>query len=336
MGASITTVLVTGGGGYVGSALVPSLLSAGYHVRVLDTFWFSAPTPAAPGLDVVVGDIRDRSVVESCLAGVDAVVPLSAMSNDPSGDLRPSVTKEINLDASLMLGALAERAGVKRFINISSASVYGVSEAPEVIETLRLNPQTLYAQYKARTEEELLARDRAQFVVTSVRPATLSGYAPRLRLDLTVHIFTYQAIVDGRLTVFGGVQQRPNLSVHDLVRAIHLLLKAPADNVRGRTFNLVESNHSVRDIATKVASALGRPELPVTTTPTDDNRSYRLNGDRIHDELGFRPMYDITHSITAVAAALQDGRVPDPGGSQWRNVVHLKRHPVQPWSEVGT
>jgi len=304
-------------------------------VRVLDTFWFSAPTPASPGLEVVVGDIRDEQVVENCLAGVDAVIPLAAMSNDPSGDLSPGVTKEINLDAQLKLGALAERAGVKRFINISSASVYGVSDAPKVVETLTLNPQTLYALYKARTEEEMLARDSAKFLVTSVRPATLSGYAPRLRLDLTVHIFTYQAVVNDRLTIYGGAQQRPNLSVHDLVRALHLLLEAPPEDIRGRTFNLVESNHSVRDIAAQVVSTLGRPGLPVATTPTDDNRSYRLNGERARAVLGFRPMFDVAHSINAVAAALQDGRVPDPGGSLWRNVVHLTRHPISPWDASG-
>ena len=331
MNAGMKTVLVTGGGGYVGSVLVPSLLAAGYRVRVLDTFWFSDPAPAAAGLDVVMGDIRDRSVVERSLEGADAVIPLAAMSNDPSGDLHPEVTKEINLDASLMLGTLAQRSGVTRFINISSASVYGANDAPEVVETLESRPQTRYALYKAELEAEMLGRDSGDFVVTSVRPATLSGYSARLRLDLTVHIFTYQAVADGCLVVFGGAQQRPNLSVHDLVRALHLLLEAPPGAVRGRTFNLVESNNSVRYIAAKVACALGRTSLPVETVPTNDHRSYRLNGDLARDMLGFRPSYGIAHSITEVAAALQDGRVPDPGGSRWRNVAHLTCYPPPSW-----
>lgn len=328
---SIKTVLVTGGGGYVGSVLVPSLLAAGYRVRVLDTFWFSDPAPTTAGLDVVVGDIRDRATVERCLAGADAVIPLAAMSNDPSGDLQPEVTRQINLDAPLVLGTLAQRSGVQRFINISSASVYGANDAPKVVETLQPRPQTLYAKYKAELEAEMLARDSGDFVVTSVRPATLSGYSSRLRLDLTVHIFTYQAVADGRLVVFGGAQQRPNLSVHDLVQAFHLLLDAPPDAVRGRTFNLVESNNQVRDIATEVARILGLADLPVETVPTDDHRSYRLTGDLARDVLGFRPLHGIAHSITEVAAALQDGRVPDPGGSRWRNVAHLTCYPPSLW-----
>lgn len=325
------TVLVTGGGGYVGGVLVPALLSAGYRVRVLDLFLFRRPLEEREGLEIIVGDIRDRDAVAGAVAGADSVIHLAAMSNDPSGDLQPEITREINLDASLALGAEAERQGVRRFVNLSSASVYGVSEEERVVETLPLNPQTLYAKYKAEVETELLSRHSDDFEVTSVRPATLSGYAPRLRLDLTVHIFTYQALLDGRLRVFGGAQQRPNLSVHDLVRALMMLLELPASTVGGRTFNLVESNHSVREIAERVAHTLDRPDLPLETVPTNDNRSYRLNGDLARAVLGFVPEYGIDHSIAAVAAALRDGRVPEPGGTAWRNVAHLTNHPLTSW-----
>ncbi|GAB1690896.1 NAD-dependent epimerase/dehydratase family protein [Krasilnikovia sp. M28-CT-15] len=329
-----TSVLVTGGGGYVGGVLVPALLSAGYRVRVLDTFWFSTPPLPAPNLEVVVGDIRDQALMARCLDGIDAVIPLAAMSNDPSGDLQPDITREINLDASLALGAAARPAGVRRFVNISSASVYGTNDSPRVTESLETNPQTLYARYKADVEVEMLARDDGDFVVTSVRPATLSGYGPRMRLDLTVHILTCQAVVDGHLRVFGGAQQRPNLSVHDLVRALLLILRAPAATVRGRTFNLVETNYTVRAIADWVKAVVGRPGLTVDAAPTDDTRSYRLDGERARTELGFHPLFGVDHSITAVAAALTDGRVPDPTDSRWRNVAHLTRHPVQSWSDT--
>jgi nucleoside-diphosphate-sugar epimerase len=322
------TVLVTGGGGFVGSALVPRLLAAGYRVRVLDLFLFRTPFEPVPGLEVLVGDLRDGTLVSRALKGVDMVIHLAAMSNDPSGDLNPEITREINRDATMALGAAAVSAGVIRFVNVSSASVYGVRDDEQVVEELEPRPQTLYARYKAETETALLALDAGSFVVTSVRPATLSGYTSRLRLDLTVNILTCQAVTERRVRVFGGDQYRPNLSVHDFVAVLLDLLRQPAGAIRGQTFNLVEGNYRIREIARRVVEGLAMPSVTVETTPTDDNRSYRLCGNRAREVLGFVPRFSLDHSIRAIAAALTDRRVLNPRDSLYRNVEHLTRYPL--------
>jgi nucleoside-diphosphate-sugar epimerase len=331
-GGTSTTILVTGGGGFVGSALVPRLLAAGHRVRVLDLFLFRAPFPPTPRLEVLVGDVRDAALVTRALNGAEAVIHLAAMSNDPSGDLDPVVTREINHDATLALGAAAARVGVTRFVNVSSASVYGVREEGQVVEELPPRPQTLYARFKAETEAALLALNTDDFLVTSVRPATLSGYTPRLRLDLTVNILTSQAVTEGRLRVFGGDQFRPNLSVHDLVRALLDLLRRHPAQIRGRTFNLVEGNYRVREIADRVVAVLGLSGMPIETVPTDDTRSYRLCGDRARTVLGFVPQYSLDHSIRSVATALTDRSERDPSDPRHRNVEHLRRQPLQSWA----
>lgn len=319
-------VLITGGAGYVGSLLVPALLRAGHTVTVLDWFifeprQFASPTP---GLTCLVGDLRDGEKVRAALEHAEAVIHLAAISNDPSSELDPEATWEINFKASCGLLDLAERAGVRRFINASSASVYGVRDEERVTEELEPRPQTVYARSKAEFESYLLGRNRNDFTATSVRPATLSGYAPRMRLDLTVNILTYHAVCAGEVRVFGGGQHRPNLSVYDMVRAYLTFLDLPAEKVGGRTFNLCEGNYTVMEIAERIRQVLGREDILIRRTPTNDNRSYRLCAERAADELGLEAEDGLDHSIREVAAALTDGRIPEPEHPRYRNVEWLK------------
>lgn len=319
-------VLVTGGAGYVGSQLVPALLEAGNTVTVLDWFLFEPRQFDEPlqGLNCVVGDVRDEEKVKEALDHADAVIHLAAISNDPTSELNPSVTWEINFEASCRLADLAKQAGVKRFINASSASVYGIKEQERVTEDLPPSPETIYGRSKTESEAYILGCSDDTFIATSVRPATLSGYAPRMRLDLTVNILTHQAVCKGLLNVFGGSQYRPNLAVSDMVRAYLMLLTIPDEKIAGRTFNLCEGNYTVLEIAEEIRRVLGREDLEIRRVPTKDTRSYRLCADRAEQELGFTASRSLADSIRDVAAALTDGRLNDPDHSRYRNIEWLK------------
>src|SRR6266705_638355 len=202
-------VLVTGGAGDVGSRLVPKLLDAGYEVTVLDLYIFGddifEQLRGNAKLREFKGDLRNPAQVAHALDGCDAVIHLACISNDPSFDLDPALGRSINFDCFRPLVRASKAAGVRRFIYASSSSVYGIKNDTEVTEDLALEPLTDYSKYKAMCEEVLEAEREPGFVAVTLRPATVCGYAPRLRLDLTVNILTNHAINNGRIKVFGGV-----------------------------------------------------------------------------------------------------------------------------------
>lgn len=316
MSASLLkTVLVTGGAGYVGSVLVPRLLEAGHAVRVLDLYLYGDHVfdgvRGDPRLEEVKGDIRDRAVVARSMAGVDAVIHLACISNDPSFELDPDLGRSINYDAFVVLVDEAKRAGVKRFVYASSSSVYGVKSEPNVTEELALEPLTDYSKYKAMCEKVLLDARAPGFTTLTIRPATVCGWSPRLRLDLTVNILTNHAINNGRITVFGGAQLRPNIHIDDMADLYVESLRWEDGKIDGETFNVGFENHSVSDIAEMVRSVVG-PEIEVTTVPTNDNRSYQISSGKIERALGFRPKRTIVDAVKDLAAAFADGRIPDP------------------------
>ncbi|RPH45352.1 MAG: SDR family oxidoreductase, partial [Planctomycetota bacterium] len=210
-------VLVTGGAGYKGCVLVPMLLDAGYTVVVYDLMLFGAVgLPRHERLEVVRGDIRDSAHYRSCLAGVESVLHMACISNDPSFELNPDLSRSINYDCFEPLVIASKEAGVKRFVYVSSSSVYGVSDAPEVTEEHPLVPLTDYNRYKGLCEPLLLKHQSAAFTTVILRPATVCGYSPRMRFDLTVNILTNHAVNRGLITVFGGAQKRPNIHIDDV------------------------------------------------------------------------------------------------------------------------
>jgi len=311
------TILVTGGAGYVGSALVPDLLKRGYRVKVVDLFWYGhdalPETGRHPGLELVNLDIRDSARLKRELEGIDAVIHLACISNDPSFELDPSLGKSINYDAfaGLLQGAVDKK--VRRFIYASSSSIYGVKEEPNVREDAEPKPLTDYSRFKLDCERDLLAHaDVNGMERVIVRPATVCGYAPRLRLDLTVNILTIHALVNHKIRIFGGKQLRPNLNIKDMVRAYHVLLEAPASKVDRQAFNVGFQNRSVEDIATLVKETLADPSIALEYTPTEDNRSYHVNSDKIKHALGFEPRFNIEDAIQSIAEAYRGGRISDP------------------------
>ncbi len=311
-----TDVLVTGGAGYVGAVLVPKLLAAGHRVRVLDLFIYGEHVLDAvrdhPALTLVTGDLRDQPLLARSLAGCEAVIHLACISNDPSFELNPELGRSINYDAFRPLVATSRDCGVRRFIYASSSSVYGVKAEDNVTEDLPLQPLTDYSKYKALCEDILREYQSDDFTTVTVRPATVCGYSPRLRLDLTVNILTNHAVNRGRITVFGGEQRRPNIHIDDITDLYVDLLARPVAQVAGKVWNAGYQNHRVGEIAEIVRAVVGGERVAIVTEPTDDLRSYHISSAAIEHDLGFVPQHTIEHAVGDLVAAFGAGRIPDP------------------------
>ena len=306
-------VLVTGGAGYVGSKLVPALLADGWAVNVLDLYLYGdvfAALPQRAGLTEFKGDLRDLAMVERAVGGCNAVIHLACISNDPSFELDPELGKSINYDCFRPLVRAAKAAGVQRFIYASSSSVYGVQDVPEVHEALPLLPLTDYSKYKALCEEVLLEERQPGFATLILRPATVCGYAPRLRLDLTVNILTNHAVNRGTIRVFGGAQKRPNIHIDDMVDLYRMVLELPEDKIDGKIFNAGYENHTVMDIAQIVSTTVGG-QTEIRVEPTDDHRSYHISSDLIRKELGFVAKWTIRDAVSGLVDAFAAGKVPN-------------------------
>lgn len=312
----LTKVVVTGGAGYVGCVLVPKLLAAGYWVKVLDLYLYGEDVLDAvkdhPHLEQVKGDIRDLALLEKVIAGTDAVVHLACISNDPSFELDPQLGKSINYDAFIPLVEVSKRCHIKRFIYASTSSVYGVKEEENVTEDLPLEPMTDYSRYKALCEKVLLIYQSPDFVTVVIRPATVCGYSPRLRLDLTVNTLTNLAMNTGRITVFGGQQKRPNIHIKDITDLYVQLLGMPDEMIAGKIFNAGFENQQVLEIAEKVRKVVGKDGLEIITTPSSDNRSYHISSEKIRRELGFEPKHTIEEAIKDLCDAFNAGKIPNP------------------------
>ena len=294
-------VLVTGACGYKGSVLVPKLLDAGHTVLALDIMWFGNFLPAHPALTVIEGDVRDADRID--LRGVDAIVHLASVANDPCGDLDPKLTWEVSALATMRLADRAARAGVGQFVYASSGSVYGVTSAPQVTEDLPLDPISEYNKTKMVAERVLLSY-RDAMVVQIVRPATVCGCSPRMRLDVAVNMLTMQALSRGRITVFGGDQTRPNIHIDDITNLYLFLLDHP--EIRG-VYNAGFENLSIREVAARVTRQV---PAEVVFSPSNDPRSYRVNSDKLL-ATGFRPRKTVDDAITEMVARYRQGDLRD-------------------------
>ena len=251
----------------------------------------------------------------------DAVVHLAAISNDPSSELDADLTKSVNLTALEHLMHASKAAGVRRFVYASSASVYGIKESMEVTEQQSLDPITLYARYKVEGERILESLISDDFCGLSVRSATVCGFSPRLRLDLTINILTHFALTKGAIRVFGGEQMRPNIHVRDIAEFYVRSLEWDAELINGKAFNVSRENHSVMALAEMVQEQVGGG-TSIEIVPTDDHRSYRLSAEKAARELGFRPTRPLSLACEELRDAYGNGHVPDadgPGVSQRRH-----------------
>lgn len=333
MARQFERVFVTGGAGYCGSRLVPQLLRSGYKVTVYDIMFFGHDflPKDNPNLIIVTGDIRDTRKLASAMAGHDAVVSLACISNDASFELDEKLSTSVNLDAFEPMVVTAKAAGVRRFLYASSSSVYGVSDQPDVTEDHPLVPLTLYNKYKGMCEPLLNRHIDDDFIGVTFRPATVCGYAPRQRFDLSVNILTNHAVNKNRITVFGGSQLRPNLHIQDYVDAVEMFLEAPAEKIQGEIFNVGYQNLSLMKIAELVKKVVlkefpDRGDIEIVTTPSDDIRSYHINSSKVTRVLGFQPRHTIEDAVSELCGAFREGKLPNSFEDDvYFNVKRLQR-----------
>ncbi len=307
-------ILVTGATGYKGSVLVPKLLAAGHNVVAFDTQWFGNFLPEHQNLSVVKGDVRELSSIP--FDGVDAIIHLASIANDPCGDLNPKLTWEVSALATMQIADHAARNGIKHFIYASSGSVYGVKDEDQVTEDLSLEPISEYNKTKMVSERVLLSYSD-KMTVQIVRPATVCGLSPRMRLDVAVNMLTMQAIKNGRITVFGGDQSRPNIHIDDITGLYLFLLNNP--QVTG-VYNAGFENITIGEIADILARRTG---ADVITTPSNDPRSYRVNSDKLL-ATGFKPKKCVENAIEEIISAYKAGKLED--SEQWYNLKWMEKH----------
>lgn len=306
-------ILVTGACGYKGTVLVPKLLAANHTVVAFDIMWFGNYLQPHPNLTVVKGDVRDIDSID--LDGVEAIIHLSSVANDPCGDLDPKLTWEISALATMQLCDKAARVGsVKQFIYASSGSVYGIKEEEQVTEDLELKPISEYNKTKMVGERVVLSY-ADKMAVQIVRPATVCGYSPRMRLDVAVNLLTMQALAKGEITVLGGDQTRPNIHIDDITDVyIHLL-----DNPQHQgVYNAGFENVSILDIARRVAD---RVQAKVTVKESNDPRSYRVNSDKLL-ATGYRPKKTLSDAINEICDKFASGELKDE--DQFYNLKWMK------------
>ena len=306
-------ILVTGACGYKGSVLVPKLLKKGHEIIALDIMWFGNFLKPHPKLTVIQNDVRNIDTID--LVSIDAIIHLSSVANDPCGDLDPKLTWEISALATMQLADKAVRSGVKSFIYASSGSVYGVKEEPQVTEDLELKPISEYNKTKMVAERVLMSYAN-DMTVQIVRPATVCGYSPRMRLDVSVNMLTMQALHKGRITVFGGNQVRPNIHIDDITDLYLYLLKHP--HITG-IYNAGFENISILDIAQKVTQHV---PVEIIITESNDPRSYRVNSDRLLST-GFRPKKTVDDAIKEIIEKYRSGELRDE--EQWYNLKWMQK-----------
>ncbi len=319
-------VLITGGAGYIGCVLVPKLLEKGYQTIVLDQLIFGkeslAPFINHPNFDLQIGQVEDKYMVEKCLEGVDAVIHLAGLSNDPSCEINAELTRKANIDATKVLLDLSRAKRVKRFIFASSCSIYGFTEGRIVTEESLPNPLTTYAKSKAECEKLILSEASGNFVTTCLRKATAYGPSPRMRFDLVINTMTGMGLSEGRIIINGGEQWRPFLHVEDAADAYLFMLEADTGKINGQVFNVGsnEQNIKILDLANRIANHL--PGVKIDLSPSPDNRSYLASFDKINS-LGWRAKRTIEEGVEGIKKLFEEGKVKDFRDLNYFNIKRM-------------
>lgn len=319
-------ILLVGGGGYVGSRLAQSLIKGGAHVTVFDTFWYGSQhlKKFHDNLKLIKGDLRDVPSIKDALSGIDDVIHLACISNDPSFDLNPSLGKSINLDSMLPFVKALNKSNVSRVIYASSSSVYGIKTEERVTELLRLEPLTDYSKYKAACEDILFNELSDEITASVLRPATICGYSPRQRFDLVVNIMTASALVDKTIKVFGGVQYRPNLHIKDMVNAYELLLRADSRKVNREIYNVGGQNLTLSEIA-KIVQSCVNSNVKIETQNSNDMRSYRIDSAKLINTLGFEPSHNVHDAVIEIISNFQSFGSHNPlQDARYINILRMK------------
>jgi nucleoside-diphosphate-sugar epimerase len=310
-------ILITGGCGYIGTLLTQQLLDDGHSLTVVDTQWFGNFLSKQPRLKILKIDVRETDLIP--LDEVDVVIHLANIANDPSVELNPNLSWEVNVLASQQLADKCVRAGVKQFIYASSGSVYGIKEEYNVTEDLPLFPISVYNKTKMVSERIFLSY-KEDMQIHCIRPATVCGFSPRMRLDISVNMLTFQALKNKKITVFGGNQTRPNININDMVRVYqHFLSKR---NIPSGCYNAGFENISILDIAKVVVSKV---PAEIIVTESNDPRSYRQSSEKLI-QTGFEQHYGINEAIDEVVEKFKSGEITDSSQNytvEWMKKLNL-------------
>ncbi len=299
-------IFITGGAGYVGSKLVPKLLDLGHSVTVLDLMIYGEEVlEEHPNLKKIKGDIRNQKLLKKIIPGHNAVIHLACISNDPSFELNPSLGRSINYDAFEPLVKISRENFVNRFIYASSSSVYGIKKEKNVTEDMKLEPLTDYSKFKGWCEKILNDYKSDDFIVTTIRPSTVCGYAKRQRLDLVVNILTNHAYHNNKIIVLGGEQLRPNIHIEDMINSYLAVLKSDYSKINGEIFNVGFKNQSVNELAMDVKKVIGK-NVEITKKETNDNRSYHVSSQKIKDILDFETKFTIQDAVRDLKKAFDN------------------------------
>lgn len=298
-------IFITGGAGYVGSALTDYLIDNGYYVTVYDLFIYGQKVfKSKKNLELIKGDLRDEKLLNNSIKDHESVIHLACISNDPSFELNPSLGKSINFDSFEPFLKICLKKNIKRFIYASSSSVYGIKKEKDVTEDMTLEPLTDYSKFKVECENILMKEKSKNFETVVIRPATVCGYSMRQRLDVIVNILTNLAYHKREISVFGGKQLRPNIHIKDMIKAYHLLIKADAELVNGEIFNAGWENKSVEQITEIVRNVIGK-DVRILKSKTNDNRSYHISSKKIQKLLKFDTDFTIKDAVEDLKSAFE-------------------------------
>ena len=306
-------ILVTGGCGYVGSKLVPYLYNKGHEITVLDALWFGNYLEHRPNLNIIRGDIRDLSGLEN--ESFDIIIHLANIANDPAVDLNATLSWEVNVLASYRLAEFALKCGCKQFLYASSGSVYGVKDEPKVTENLDLVPISTYNKTKMIAERVLMSY-ASSLKIHCIRPATVCGWSPRMRLDVAVNILTFQALTKNEITVFGGDQTRPNIHINDMIRVYDHFITNP--QLPSGFYNAGFENLSIAEIADMISKKIGSK---IVVKPSNDPRSYNQCSDKLVNT-GFIPEHSVNEAIDDLISKYKNGNLVD--SQDWHTVKKMK------------
>ena len=296
-------ILITGACGFVGSSLVPYLLNQGHHIKSFDTEWFGNNLCDDSKLSHQKKDVR--FLVKEDFQDVDSVIHLANIANDPGVELNTDLSWEVNVLATYKLAELAISAKVKNFIYASSGSVYGIKDEEQVTEDLSLVPISVYNKTKMISERVLLSYTD-QMKIINVRPATVCGWSPRMRLDVSVNMLTFQALQNKKITVFGGNQVRPNIHIQDMIRVYeHFLIKA--DTLESGNYNAGFQNMSILAIAELIQAQI---PSEIIVTESNDPRSYRQNSDKLLNT-GFVSSFSVRDAIKDITNKYGEKKIED-------------------------
>jgi len=328
---NIEKILVIGGAGFIGSVLTRKLLEKGYKVKVFDKFLYSKDSLKGinnSNLEVREGDTRHVEEVSEAAKDVDAVIHLAELVGDPACNHNTKLSQDVNYLATKIVASVCKHYQINRMIYTSSCSVYGASKGKELLtEESELAPVSLYAKMKRDAEKAILSMRDNNFLPTILRLGTVYGYSYRPRFDLVVNTLTAKALQEGKITIFGGDQWRPNVHVEDVSKAIITVLESPLEKCGGQIFNVgsEEQNLTIKQIGEMIKKEIPEARV-IIEDKTIDKRNYRVDFSKIRNELGFKTEKNIIHGIAEIKKAFEKKEVTDYTLPIYHNIKHLKNN----------